>query len=144
MRTHLGFVTFVASIPSVAAMSSRASLEHTIFAEIDGFGRAFSQLAFSNGFVVDVGEPALEPLLPHAASVSAATNAQPAIEILRTTRTLLTVCGRKGSPLRSLQQGFEGLDDRRVAIDDQSSGRRRPVDGQRPSQELQKGGERDA
>jgi hypothetical protein len=66
-------------------MSSRASLEHTICAEIDGLGVAFSHDAFSNGLVVEVGDWAPEPLLPHALRASTATIPQPAIDLVRTT-----------------------------------------------------------
>ena len=69
-------------------MSSRASLEHTICAEIDGFGVAFSHDAFSNGLLVEVGDWAPEPLLPHALNASTASTAtmpHAAIDLVRTT-----------------------------------------------------------
>jgi hypothetical protein len=65
-------------------MSSRASLEHTICAEIDGFGLAFSHDAFY-GLVPEVGDWAPEPLPPHALRASTATIPQPAIDLVRTT-----------------------------------------------------------
>ena len=66
-------------------MSSRASSEHTIFAEIDGLGPAFSHFAFSNTGALVEGGCAVEPLLPHALSASTATSPHPAIDRLRTT-----------------------------------------------------------
>jgi hypothetical protein len=60
-------------------------LEHTICAEIDGLGVAFSHDAFSNGLVVEVGDSAPVPLLPHALKASTATIPQLAIDLVRTT-----------------------------------------------------------
>ena len=66
-------------------MSLRASSEHTIFAEMDGSGAALSHDAFSNGLLVEVGDWAPEPLLPHALKASTATIPQPTIDLVRTT-----------------------------------------------------------
>jgi hypothetical protein len=70
---------------SVAAMSSRASWEHTIFAEMEGVDWARSHDAFSNGLVVDVGDWAPELLLPHALKARRATIPHAAIDRVRTT-----------------------------------------------------------
>ena len=112
-------------------MSSRASVEQTIFAEIDGFGPALSHDAFENcsRSSWSDGDAAPSSRCCRTRRAQSATRARTA-----TTRTLAHRLNatdrvrRQRSASRAVEERLDRRDERRVAVDDEPAGRDGLVD----------------